>query len=455
MRLLLLSLCAGLLLCAPAGVSAETLPASVPMRLSVDFARFRGVDDNHTLVEVYYTIAQSGLSHVADSAGYLGTADVVLVVLKKDSVVDAERWLVPSRFRDTSELRQNTNLVGGQELELGPGDYVLKLIGRDRANPQNADSVSLKLPVALYPTAGPVLSDIEFAAAIRQGQQGTPFYKNTLSVIPSVGGIFTAGNECYYYTELYNLLRMPEKAQYILRGIVKNSVGREVMSRASLRRRAGESSVIVDHFPIDTLHSGAYTLQLSVSDSAQKVMASHARRFFVYNPKLGIDSTLLAGARELPLAEYSKMDEQELDNEFSADRYEANDAEKGQYRALKGVIAKRAFLSEFWRRRPFELRDQYLSRVRYVNENYHFLGRDGYKTDRGRVYIMYGAPDEVERHPSVAEKKPYEIWTYHQIEGGVLFVFVQRNPGSDFELVHSTARNELHDENWDRIGVTQ
>jgi len=83
------------------------------------------------------------------------------------------------------------------------------------------------------------------------------------------------------------------------------------------------------------------------------------------------------------------------------------------------------------------------------------MGREGYRTDRGRVYIMYGPPDDNERHPNESDMRPYEIWSYHNIQGGVIFVFVQRSSTSEYELVHSTHRNELHDENWDRVGITR
>lgn len=93
----------------------------------------------------------------------------------------------------------------------------------------------------------------------------------------------------------------------------------------------------------------------------------------------------------------------------------------------------------------------YLARVAHANATYSNLGREGYRTDRGRVFIQYGAPDDYERHPNESDMKPYEIWSYNDIQGGVIFAFVQRNQGGDYELVHSNHRNELHDENWQRI----
>jgi hypothetical protein len=78
------------------------------------------------------------------------------------------------------------------------------------------------------------------------------------------------------------------------------------------------------------------------------------------------------------------------------------------------------------------------------------MGRDGWQTDRGRVYLLYAEPDDVQRFPSSDNGKPYEIWNYNQIESGVVFVFIDRNGFGDYQLVHSTKRGELQDESWQK-----
>jgi GWxTD domain-containing protein len=185
-------------------------------------------------------------------------------------------------------------------------------------------------------------------------------------------------------------------------------------------------------------------------DTGATALARSGRKFFVYNSLLGIDSTLLTSPSDLPLAVYATMEEPELDREFKWAKYEVLDAEKGQFEQLKGPEPKRKFLSEMWRRRPAGARDQYMARVTQANDTYSSLARKGYLTDRGRVLIVYGTPDDYERHPNEGDSRPYEIWSYNNLQGGVIFVFVQRNQGGDYELVHSTHRNELHDENWTR-----
>jgi hypothetical protein len=76
------------------------------------------------------------------------------------------------------------------------------------------------------------------------------------------------------------------------------------------------------------------------------------------------------------------------------------------------------------------------------------MGQEGWHTDRGRVYVLYGESDEVERFPSTSESKPYEIWHYNQIEGSVIFVFIDRTGFGEYTLVNSTKRGEVKDDNW-------
>jgi GWxTD domain-containing protein len=187
---------------------------------------------------------------------------------------------------------------------------------------------------------------------------------------------------------------------------------------------------------------------VSIVDSSRKTLSTSAKKFFVYNESLGVDTTLALAATGTGSSIFDYMSEGDLDQEFAWSRYERTDQEESQYEALSGVDSKRRFLTEFWGRRPPGLREEYLSRVSYANAQLRVIGREGYRTDRGRVFIVYGPPDDYDRHPNEPGARPYEQWTYHDIQGGVIFVFVQRVSGGQYELVHSTHRNELHDDLW-------
>ncbi|MBN2417667.1 GWxTD domain-containing protein [bacterium] len=68
-----------------------------------------------------------------------------------------------------------------------------------------------------------------------------------------------------------------------------------------------------------------------------------------------------------------------------------------------------------------ELMEEYYRRVDFANRVFGKFTA-GWKTDRGRVYIILGAPDAVDRHPFEPDSKPYEIWYYRSINREFIFV---------------------------------
>ena len=92
----------------------------------------------------------------------------------------------------------------------------------------------------------------------------------------------------------------------------------------------------------------------------------------------------------------------------------------------------------------------WLQRMGTANQRYSSLAKEGWRTDRGRVLILYGEPSEIDRKASTDRSKPYEIWYYYQIENSVQFVFIDRSGFGDYVLVHSTKRGEVQDESWEQ-----
>ncbi len=70
-------------------------------------------------------------------------------------------------------------------------------------------------------------------------------------------------------------------------------------------------------------------------------------------------------------------------------------------------------------------------RIEYANERYSKAGVNGAESDRGRLYIRLGPPDEIESRPVGAEG--YEIWRYHDF-GGTGGTMAFRFEGPDYKL---------------------
>ena len=109
----------------------------------------------------------------------------------------------------------------------------------------------------------------------------------------------------------------------------------------------------------------------------------------------------------------------EFDQILEALAYIASDAEVN---AMRGHSeAEEAELWEaFWRRRdptPETVRNEYqiefFRRLRYANQHFQGFGA-GWRSDMGRIYIKFGAPDQVEQQAATSVNPPLEVWYYNQ-----------------------------------------
>jgi len=135
--------------------------------------------------------------------------------------------------------------------------------------------------------------------------------------------------------------------------------------------------------------------------------------------------------------------------------YIITDEEKKSFQGLKTDEEREQFVEGFWLRRDptpdteeNEYREEHYRRIAYANERFA-SGIPGWKTDRGKIYIEYGPPDEIESHPSggtyerpyeegggTTSTYPFEKWRYRYIEG----------IGNDInlEFVDTTMSGEYH-----------
>ncbi len=117
---------------------------------------------------------------------------------------------------------------------------------------------------------------------------------------------------------------------------------------------------------------------------------------------------------------------------------------------------KARFIEQFWYRRDAdprtsinEFKEEHYRRIAYANQWFK-SGKPGWRTDRGRIYIMHGPPDEIESHPAGGQYQrptyqgggftstyPFEIWRYRHIEGvgqEVELEFVDPVGGGEYRL---------------------
>jgi GWxTD domain-containing protein len=444
----------------PLTAQTKTAIRRPTLKVYPDMARFRG-DSTRVYTEIYYTFDVSQLKYVKTGDAYRADA-IMTIYLKRssdDSVIVGQSWRVPFSVADTASLQVSRSYVDLLGFFIKPDIYRMYVIARDLNDPLQKDSLNFPVDIRPLEKSAMTLSDLELCSSIVSADYDSSnrFYKNSFEVRPNPSKLFGQGQPVlFYYAEAYNMLKHTSPT-FKSNVTVTNAIGRKVVEQERTRRRSNESSVEVGTVKIANLASGTYTLTYTLRDTVDNSTAVSTKRFFVYNPSVAPDTLTPKGGGSYLGSEYATMTEAELDREFDVARYTASKEEIVQYSKLKGVDSKRKMLFEFWNKRDDdpgtpenEQKKEYMKRVDYANSFYKTGFREGWKTDRGRVFIVYGTPDEVERHANEIDVKPYEIWFYNSIQGGVQFIFGDRTGFSDYLLLHSTHRDELHDENWMR-----
>jgi len=421
-----------------------------------DYAQF-GYDSSSNYLECYYSFALNTLSvKQTDSSNYVeGKLHITIQdTLTGKTAVDKDWMITHSAQSDT--VQSNQSLIGVLGFILNSGSYKCTFTGTDALLPENNRTITEYININPFISIPLSMSDIQLASSMVQGSEKTEsiFYKNTYEVVPIPTATFGILQPVlFYYIELYNIKK--DNTNFFLFQNVVNSRGQVVNQKSksivgSVNSRVEAGSVMAYKLPTDS-----YSLILTLVDSTNNFGVSSSKKFFVYNPSVEYADTFNTSNTNVVSGMFGAMSDEELDDFFNKSKYVASSQEKDKYESLTEIGAKREFLTQFWNARDdntYDGKNQslilYMKRIEESNAKFGALSKKGWKTDRGRVYIVYGEPSEINRYPNQIETKPYEIWRYDNIEGGVEFVFGDVTGFSDYLLLHSTKRGELRDDNW-------
>lgn len=111
------------------------------------------------------------------------------------------------------------------------------------------------------------------------------------------------------------------------------------------------------------------------------------------------------------------------------------------YKKVKHLSRKELekWFKAYWKKRDptpgtvyNELLAEFFRRVAYANKKFSTRHKEGWETDRGRIYILYGPPTRIDDHRYATQTRPYQVWVYGD---SLQFLFVDRNGNGEFSLV--------------------
>lgn len=442
-------------------------------------------------VETYLSFDAWNLNFVQSSnGGYQATVEVVITASLGDSMVMAKKYDLASPAIKTPEANR-FNFLDMQRFALANGIYDLRIQLRDKNSNDEATVVEQKVPL-YYDNKRPALSSVQTMAKVQPTTTPNILSRNGYDMEPYIDDFFPEQmKHIDFYCELYNIHReIRDQYVYAVSYIEVLETGKRLEYTETVKRFERDSAIaIFNTIDIENLPSGNYNLVVEIRNHDNDIILYKRTPFFRSNPSLAslIDNTPASATFASTL-----VDEAQLNDYIEALAPIANEIERRDiYDIIKrsGLEEKQLFLYRFWMRREPLNADgawrEYKERVDYVNKNFSWPKTKGIQTDRGRVYLQYGAPDYVRDEKNFVSMKkfgsgvtvqnsmndiiaphteqtakqgqifylPYQLWRYNKINGddaNRCFIFWDEFRSGYYKLLHSNAKGEVRDNFWER-----
>jgi GWxTD domain-containing protein len=463
-----------LLFCLTLFTSAD-VNANGRLTAYLTYANFN-VPGKSPYIETYLSVIGNSVKFVRTATGkFQGAVDIAISFTQGEEIKNAKKYTLNSpETTDTSLARPS--FIDMQRFSLPNGSYNLELTVADKNNPDEKP-FSIKIPITINYTEDKIMvSDIEVLESFTKSVTPNILTKNGYDLVPYVSTFFPENiSKLKFYAEIYNSKKQFGQDQKLLLNYFIESFEKKVKLtdyNAFSKQAANDVNVLLAEFNIDKLPNGNYNLVVEARDKENQIQAEQRYFFQRKNSKgkYNYDDLKIVNINNTFVTYYTNIDTMveymrslRPISSFSEIQYAENQLKE------KNLEVIQKFFYNFWKARnekdPELMWLEYSKEVIKVNKEFGTHGLKGYDTDRGRVYLQYGAPDQRTKVDVEPSALPYEIWEYYRLYDRSLAVtypenkqsnkkFVFYNPDmvtNKFMLIHSTAQGEINNARWELL----
>jgi GWxTD domain-containing protein len=376
-----------------------------------DFLNFSSQDSINTRVDAFIQVPYSQIQFIKSDYGF--TADYTVTVSvyteNKEKLVVEKIWNEEVNEKDFEQTNsQNNYNLSFKSLYLVPGNYLIRSAVEDKESKKEFAKESPFIVKSLRNS--PSLSDIIIISKMTESGDAK-------KILPNVScNVATEKEGVPLFFEAYSVNPGETRIQYFI-----SDEKKDVIYQSSEFQHLDSGKTRIFHTIKDSaLSLGNYILTVCLLNNNGEVIASSNKTF--YSRWSGVPTTI----NDLDLAIDQLM-------------YIASQNEMDYLKDASTKEEKSKRYLEFWRKKDpspsteeNEVFNEYYRRIDYANEHFsHYM--KGWKTDRGMVFILLGAPNNVDRHPFDLDSKPYEIWQYYEMNKQ--FVFIDETGFGDYRLI--------------------
>ena len=404
-------------------------------------------------LEIYFQFVGHSLKYKVVEEGIQAELAVSIEIRSNDSIIRKEGYLLKSpNFKD-SIIDDFYDL---RRYALKPGKYKLNLSLKDLLSKGKEITATQALVIDELGD-GITFSDIEVIEYGKKGNEESPFHKSGYYMLPRLSSYFPKELKSLpVYLELYGSNTMGDSLCGLKQTLTNMETGVELSDFTVYNKiRTSEVVPIMRNVDISQVPSGKFALNFTLISRAMKELATQTYIFertneqdFSWTPENTIldpsfqasvadDSTSYFLESLIPISKPA-----EVKNIISTLKKHDREAE-------------RQHLQAFWTQTaPGNIYDawiKYKMQVQLVERLYANNFQEGFETDRGRVYLQYGAPTNIVARETSPTEYPYEIWQYNKIGKFSNKRFIFYNPNlvnNTYTLLHSDMIGELKNPSW-------
>jgi len=425
----------------------------------LSYATFNSPDGPY--IETYLAIDAKTVTYKKlDDGNFQGVVNILMTFKQNNDIKAFKKYELKSPVvADTAD--RNFNFIDQQRFLLPNGTYEFEVELSD-ANKKTEITPYNQTISIIYPKDKPSISGIELVKSYTRSEQANELNKSGYDLVPFVYSFYPqTDSKLLFYCEIYNINKtIGEGEKYLLTYFVETLENHQrVKDLAKVKKEtAKEVTVVLADLNIINLPTGNYNLIVEARDQQNQVIASQKLFFQRSNPyaRMTIEDLTTVNPASSFVEQFTNIDTL---REYVSSTYPISSALeknflKGNLKTASLEVLQQYFLG-FWQRRdasdPQKAWEAYKYLVEVAQHNFGTPVKKGYQTDRGRVFLEYGAPNvRVERY-NEPSNYPYEIWQYYSLPNQSNRKFVFYSPDmvtSDFFLLHSDAIGEIYNPRW-------
>ena len=424
---------------------------------SITYATFKSPETNY--VEINLFLMGNTVNHVrtvADTSLFQSGVEVIILFKQNDEIIKFDKYNLQSPVSPNIE-----NFVDLKRYSLENGDYDLEVSVQDLNDATNVTKYSGKIQMD-YAGEGLLQSDLQLLSTIKPTTEESVFVKNG-QYQESLPFNFYSKNahQLIFYNEVYNANKVAEGYLNVSYGINQlRNENKKTVTIGHKKKRSRPVNALLVQMDISDLSSGNYELFVEIRNKEKELLSRKTINFQRSNPyykftkkeELFIDlNSEFVGKLSFDELQYSIRAIAPLVKDQDVDFVNTILSKRSP-----DTTAMQRFLFNFWvtqePNQPEILYGQYMEVARAVDKMYAGGFGYGFESDRGFIYMKYGRPDDIVAIDNDSSAPPYEIWIFNDFpktkQTNVKFLFYEPGLGTDFQLLHSNARGEINNPQW-------